>query len=204
MGRTCDLRRVTHTCLLHIAQGAGGFGAKGSRRAPCLLGPLPRRKPVRMATVLIVEDEAVLARNLAKYFTRQNFQVVHAGTTAEARRLVSGTPPDVVLLDLRLPDGSGLDLLDALLAADPELPVIMMTAYRSVPDAVPAMQRGARDYVQKPLDLNEIGLKVEHALRSIRHRRELSYYRERQAAAARIDGESEAVQRLRSLVDRLT
>ena len=157
-----------------------------------------------MATVLIVEDEAVLARNLAKYFTRQTFQVVPAGSLAEARRLVAGTPPDVVLLDLRLPDGSGLDLLDGLLVADPELPVIMMTAYGSVPDAVRAMQRGARDYVQKPLDLNEIGLKVEHALRSTRHRRELSYYRERQTAAARIDGESEAVQRLRSLVDRLT
>src|SRR5262249_60307755 len=67
-----------------------------------------------------------------------------------------------------------------------------------------ALERRAGDYVQKPLDLNEIGLKVEHALRSIRHRRELSYYRGRQAAAARIDGESEAVQRLRSLVDRLT
>src|SRR5262249_55314968 len=79
-----------------------------------------------------------------------------------------------------------------------------MTAYGSVPDAVGAMQRGARDYVQKPLDLNEIGFKVEHALRHTRHRRELSYYRGREVAAAHIDGESPAIERLRSLVERVT
>ena len=156
-----------------------------------------------MPTLLIVEDETVLARNLAKLFTRQGFEVHHAAATTDAQRIMAATPADVVLLDLRLPDGSGLDLLDTLLAADPDLPVVMMTAFGTVADAVRAMQRGARDYVQKPFELDEIELKVEHALRGTRQRREISYYRERDAAAATIIGESAAAQRLRALVARI-
>ena len=156
-----------------------------------------------MATLLIVEDEVVLARNLVKLFTRHGFEAHHAASIDEGKRIVAATPADVVLLDLRLPDGSGLDLLDALLTADADLPVIMMTAYGSVADAVRAMQRGARDYVQKPFELDEIQLKVEHALRGTRQRREISYYRERGAAAGTILGESAAAEKLRALVTRL-
>src|ERR1043166_2538180 len=156
-----------------------------------------------MPTLLILDDEVVLARNLAKAFTRQDFEVHQAATIEAGQRVLSTTPVDVVLLDLRLPDGSGLDLLDALLTADPDLPVIMMTAYGSVADAVRAMQRGARDYVQKPFELDEITLKVQRALGSVRQRREISYYRERGAAASTILGESAPAQRLRTLVARI-
>jgi DNA-binding NtrC family response regulator len=156
-----------------------------------------------MPTLLIVEDELVLARNLSKAFVRHRFDVHHATGIAEGRKIASGTPIDVALLDLRLPDGSGLDLLDALVAADPDRPVIMMTAYGSVADAVGAMQRGARDYVQKPLDLEEVRLKVDHALHSARQRRELSYYRGRETSAGSILGESPATQTLRRLVTRV-
>jgi DNA-binding NtrC family response regulator len=156
-----------------------------------------------MPTLLIVEDEAVLARNLAKAFARQGFDVQHAAAIVEARRVLEATPIDTVLLDLRLPDGSGLDLLDTLVRADPDLPVIVMTAYGSVADAVRAMQRGARDYVQKPFELDEIQLKVEHALRGVRQRREIVYYREQRVATASILGESAAAQRLRAMVDRI-
>jgi len=133
-----------------------------------------------MSILLIVEDEAVLARNLARAFTARGLEVHHSATAAEARQAAVAAPPDVVLLDLRLPDGSGLDVLDALVAQDPSLPVIMMTAYGSVADAVNAMQRGARDYVQKPLDLAEIRLKVDRALQSARQGREISRGRARE------------------------
>ena len=96
-----------------------------------------------MPTMLIVEDELVLARNLAKAFAHWGFEVQHAASGADARRMATTTQFDVALLDLRLPDGSGLAVLDALIAADPDLPVIMMTAYGSVAEAVSAMQRGA-------------------------------------------------------------
>ena len=103
-----------------------------------------------MPRLLIVEDEEVLARNLAKAFGGRGIDVKHASTVAAAIKAATEEPPDVVLLDLRLPDGTGLDVLDALTAGDGDVAVIMMTAYGSVADAVAAMQRGARDYVQKP------------------------------------------------------
>jgi len=156
-----------------------------------------------MPSLLIVEDEEVLARNLTKAFGGRGIDVRHASTVATAIKAAAEEPPDVVLLDLRLPDGSGLDVLSALTAADGEVAVIMMTAYGSVADAVAAMQRGARDYVQKPLDLNEIRLKVERALGGRREAREIAYYRSRDAAAATILGESPAVVRLRELVGRI-
>src|SRR4029077_16550122 len=83
------------------------------------------------------------------------------------------------------------------------LPVILMTAHGSVAEAVEAMKRGARDFVLKPLDLDEIRLKVERALGAARDRREISYYRERDKATASILGESAAIDRLRTLVTRL-
>jgi two-component system, NtrC family, response regulator AtoC len=156
-----------------------------------------------MPTLLIVEDELVLARNLSKAFIRNGFEVHQAGTIAEAKNILASSSTDVALIDLRLPDGSGLDLLDALMATDADLPVIMMTAYGSVADAVDAMHRGARDYVQKPLDLEEVRLKIEHSLRGAHQRREISYYRERAAGAAAILGGSTATEQLRSLITRV-
>src|SRR2546426_6858381 len=75
-----------------------------------------------MPSLLIVEDEPVLAQNLVKAFAGQGFDVEVAGRIADAKRLVASRLPDVALLDLRLPDGSGLDLLAVLVREDPELP----------------------------------------------------------------------------------
>jgi len=156
-----------------------------------------------VATLVIIEDEAVLARNLGKAFSRRGFTVREAGTIAEGLRAVEEARPEVVLMDLRLPDGSGLDALPRVLAADPDVAVIMMTAYGSVADAVQAMQHGARDFVLKPFDLDEIRMRVERAVGTARARREIAYYREREAAEATIIGASPAIDRLRELVARL-
>jgi two-component system response regulator AtoC len=156
-----------------------------------------------MPTLLIVEDEPVLRRNLAKAFESRGWTARQAASVAAARQAPAEVAPDVVLLDLRLPDGSGLDLLGELVASTPDLPVIMMTGHGSVTDAVEAMKRGARDFVQKPLELEEIRLKVERALGATRKEREIAYYRERDQISGSILGESEAIRRLHALVERL-
>jgi DNA-binding NtrC family response regulator len=156
-----------------------------------------------MPTLLLVEDEAVLARHLVTILTHEGYDVRHADTIGAGRKVAAETPVDIALLDLRLPDGSGLDLLETLTAADPGLPVIMMTAYGSVADAVQAIKRGAADYVQKPFEPDEISVKLQQALRAARQRREISYYRERGAATGSILGESPAAERLRQLVERV-
>jgi DNA-binding NtrC family response regulator len=156
-----------------------------------------------MPTLLIIEDETVLARNLQKTFARGGFEVHHAGTIADALRRVDEVHPEIVLMDLRLPDGSGLDALPQLLAREPDTAVIMMTAYGSVDDAVNAMRHGARDFVLKPFQLDEIRLRVERAVGATQARREIAYYRGRDTAAGTILGDSPAMDSLRALVARL-
>jgi two-component system, NtrC family, response regulator AtoC len=156
-----------------------------------------------MPTLLIVEDEAVLARTLARAFTSRGWTVHHAAGAQQARRGAPEVGPDVVLLDLRLPDGSGLDVLAEIGTSAPDVPVIMMTGHGSIAEAVEAMRRGAHDFVQKPFELEEIRVKVERALGATRERREIAYYRERERMAGTILGESGAVQALRRMVERL-
>ena len=95
-----------------------------------------------MPTLLIVEDETVLARSLVRAFTSRGWTVHHAAGAVQARRVAAEVGPDVVLLDLRLPDGSGLDVLAEMGDSASDVPVIMMTGHGSVADAMEAMRRG--------------------------------------------------------------
>jgi len=94
----------------------------------------------------------------------QGHAVIEARDQAEAAQALRSTPPDVVLSDLRLPDGDGLGVLRASKELDPELPVIVMTAFGSIQDAVAAMKEGALDFLAKPVDPDHLLLLVERAL----------------------------------------
>jgi DNA-binding NtrC family response regulator len=132
-----------------------------------------------VSELLIIEDEAVFAHQVSRFLGDQG-HAVHVATTAEAGLLEARRrEPDLVLLDLRLPDRSGLEVLETLRRDDPSLAVVMVSAYGSVGDAVAAMRSGAADYVQKPIDLEEIGLLVGRVLETQRQQRELSYLRQR-------------------------
>ena len=133
-----------------------------------------------MASILIVEDEPVLARELGRFLEDAGHSVRLAGTGREATAALAEAEPDVALLDLRLPDASGIDVLAQLQEQNPELAVVLMTAFGSVSDAVQAMKQGAADYLQKPLDLDELGLLIERLLSRRQQARELSYLRDRE------------------------
>ena len=120
--------------------------------------------------MLIVEDDDGLRPALEKSFTRRQYEVSTASTVSDAVRLLRGRAIAVVLLDIQLPDGSGLDVLTEAVELDEETVVIMMTAYPEVKTAVRAMREGASDFVIKPFDLQELHLSVERAveLRTLR------------------------------------
>jgi DNA-binding NtrC family response regulator len=133
-----------------------------------------------VASILIVEDEPLLGRQLARSLEAAGHDVRLAPTAAEGLAAVREDPPDLALLDLRLPDRSGLDVLADLQGEARDVSVVLMTAYGSVRDAVEAMRRGAADYLQKPLDLDELGLTVQRVLSRQREVRELSWLRSRE------------------------
>ncbi|MCU1266724.1 MAG: two component, sigma54 specific, transcriptional regulator, Fis family [Acidobacteria bacterium] len=151
-----------------------------------------------MPDILLVEDKDSLRRVLRLTLENAGYTVTEAADAREAMMEIARTPHRVVLTDLRMPHGSGLDVLHAARAADSDVPVIVMTAFGSIDEAVQAMKDGAHDFLQKPVDSNHLLLLVERALEQARLRTENIMLREewsRRYGFPRIIGESEAIKR---------
>jgi DNA-binding response OmpR family regulator len=116
-----------------------------------------------MPTVLVVEDERDIREVLRRYLERAGLSVLTTGTGAEAIRLLTSAPPDLVLLDLGLPDVDGTDVLREIHAAG-RPPVLVLTARSTVDDRIHGLQLGADDYVIKPFSPAEVVLRVQAVL----------------------------------------
>ena len=115
-----------------------------------------------MATILIIDDDPSVTAALGAFFERGGRHVVRTGTAEEGIETFLRVRPDLVLLDLRLPDGSGFDVLTRLRSEEPV--VIIITAHGEIPLAVQAMQEGAENFLTKPVDLPHLGAAAERAL----------------------------------------
>src|SRR5437868_1132353 len=109
-----------------------------------------------METILLVEDKTELREMLVHALERMNFRPVPVSGVEEALSQLRSQRFAAVLTDLKLPTGSGLDILKAALDDDPSVPVIVMTAYGTIAQAVAAMREGAYDFIQKPIDLDQL------------------------------------------------
>lgn len=155
-----------------------------------------------MISVLVVDDDRTVRETLADFFDTLGYAARTAATASEGRQAAAEHAPDVVLVDLRLPDASGLTLLEALRADDPELGVIMLTGHSDVPTAVRAMQAGALDFLEKPVDLETLDAAVTRAVELVRLRREVSMLRaQRPSGALRFDDADDTGPSLERLID---
>jgi len=133
----------------------------------------------KTSQIQVVEDEEPQRQILIDFLQRKGFAVEGVGTATEALVAVEKEPPDLVLLDWKLPDEDGLSLLSRLKEAAPLTQVIMMTAFATVERAVEAMKRGAYHYLTKPLNLEELLLIIDRALKAQRLEREVEALRRR-------------------------
>jgi len=151
-----------------------------------------------MPDILLVEDKESLRRVLRLTLEHAGYSVTECADAREAAVEVGRAPYRLVLTDLRMPHGSGLDVLRAARAADKDVPIVVMTAYGSIDEAVQAMKDGAHDFLQKPVDSNHLLLLIGRALEQARLRTENILLREewsRRYGFPRIIGESEAIKR---------
>jgi DNA-binding response OmpR family regulator len=129
------------------------------------------------AAILLVEDDPVVRTFLADNLTADGYDLLVAGTVADALRLLERACPDLAVVDVRLPDGSGLDLIRRVRSADgiasrldPALPCIVLSSCAGELDRVRGFERGADDYVTKPFAYAELRLRVDAILRRSRTR----------------------------------
>ncbi len=116
----------------------------------------PRPQAIEPRTLLVTDDDAVFRLRLVKALTLRGFVTSGAGSCAEALALAREDSPECALVDLKLPDGSGLDLVRELKALDATTTVVVLTGYGSIATAVQAVKLGAHTYLTKPVDADQI------------------------------------------------
>jgi two-component system response regulator PilR (NtrC family) len=150
-----------------------------------------------LRSALIVDDERDIRELLVLTLGRMGLRVDTAADVASARSQLAAEKYDLCLTDMRLPDGTGLDLVSHISQRYPETPVAMITAYGNVDAAVNALKAGAFDFVSKPVDLSVLRRLVQHALELGEQRRV------QHPASARLIGESQRMQQLRNTIAKL-
>ena len=156
--------------------------------------------------ILVVDDEKLIRWSLRERLTADGYTVAEAADGETARGLAEGEMFDLALLDLRLPDTDGLTLFGELHALQPDMPVIIITAFSSVEGAVEAIKRGAADYVTKPFDMDELAICVDRAIRTqALESRVSAEVGEKKArfGLGNIVGETAQIQELRDLIGRV-
>jgi two-component system nitrogen regulation response regulator GlnG len=151
-----------------------------------------------MQTLLIVDDEKNVLYSLEKGLKAAGYLILTADTARQGIELVRTSKPDAVLLDVRMPDMSGLDAFDRMRDHDPRLPVIIMTAHGTTETAIEAMKRGAYEYLLKPVKLNELRQILARAIEVSRLSRVPAVFDhdDEPATVDRIVGQSAAMQRV--------
>ena len=114
--------------------------------------------------ILIVDDEDGMRRLLGRVLTREGYDVTTVGSGADALRQVSRERFDLVVTDIKMPEMDGLELLKELKDYEPSLPIIVMTAYGTVENAVQALRLGAYDYIAKPFETAELQFRLQRII----------------------------------------
>jgi DNA-binding NtrC family response regulator len=156
--------------------------------------------------VLICDDEMLIQLWLEEHLRENGYSAESVGDGTSLMRSLKEAPADLVLLDLRLPDGSGIDLIPQIKELDPELPVIMISAYGEVETAVAAVRAGAHHFLEKPIQLEETLLLIEQALENRRLHQELDRYRDGfrwQFSDVSLVGRSKAMREVAELITRI-
>ena len=151
-------------------------------------------------TVCIVDDEPAILKELSGILEDEGYQVTTAETGGEALNVIQTEPPDVVLLDIWMPELGGLEVLKRVREHAPAMMVIMMSGHGSVETAVEATKLGAYDYLEKPLDLEKVTILVRNALNQHKLEEENINLRVKVERHSKLVGASTVMEKLRQQI----
>ncbi len=149
------------------------------------------------ATILVVDDEESIRRSVADVLHDEGYRTASASDGDAALRAVDASAPDLVLLDVAMPGRDGIEVLERVRRAHPELPIVMMSGHGTIETAVRATKLGAYDFLEKPLSYDKLLLCVRHCLERARLEGENRRLREELGGANEIVGETDAMRDLK-------
>jgi DNA-binding NtrC family response regulator len=158
------------------------------------------------AKILIVDDELIVRESLGGWLERDGHKVDKAASGEEALEKCEKTRYDILLLDIKMEGMSGLEVLKKVKENDPDVSVVMITAYGSIPSAIEAMKSGAYEYLLKPFDPDELMVLIEKIRKHQAERRETQFLREQYKERTRFEnmiGQSRALQEVFDLIERI-
>jgi len=158
---------------------------------------------VNSTKILIVDDELIMRESLAGWLERDGHSIQTASSGEEALEKLKESRFDILLVDIKMEGISGLDVLRAVKENDPDVAVVMITAYGSIPTAIEAMKKGAYDYMLKPFDPNELGVLIEKIIQHQEQARENIYLKEQHKERTRFEsmiGQSKPMQGIFDLI----
>jgi DNA-binding NtrC family response regulator len=153
--------------------------------------------------ILIVDDELIMRESLAGWLERDGYVIETAASGEEGLERLKETRFDILLVDIKMDGMSGLDVLKTVKATDPDVAVVMITAYGSISTAIDAMKKGAYEYLLKPFDPNELGVLIEKIIESQNQARENLFLREQYKDRTRFEsmiGQSAAMQKVFDMI----
>ena len=155
--------------------------------------------------ILIVDDQYSVRFGLRNLLEAEGYRALEAESGAQALEIVTEQAPQLVLLDLRLPDADGIALLPRIRAIDDEAPIIILTAHGTIESAIHALKSGAENFLTKPFDADSLLILIARTLEQSRARRErlLVGLAQERVAAEYFMGRSETVGRLHATIERL-
>ena len=159
--------------------------------------------PVHSAKILIVDDELIMRESLGGWLERDGHEVHKTGSGEEALEKLKETRFDILLVDIKMEGMSGLDVLRQVKEGDPDVEIVMITAYGSISTAIEAMKNGAYDYLLKPFDPEELGVLIEKIIEHQAQVRENLFLREQYKDRTRFEsmiGQSRPMQEVFDLI----
>jgi DNA-binding NtrC family response regulator len=153
--------------------------------------------------ILIIDDELIMRESLSGWLERDGHHIQTAASGEAALEILEKTRFDILLVDIKMEGMSGLDVLKHVKETDPDVAIVMITAYGSIPTAIEAMKKGAYDYMLKPFDPNELGVLIEKIIRHQEQSREVLYLKAEHKERTRFEsmiGQSGPMQKVFNLI----
>ena len=154
-------------------------------------------------TLLIIDDEESIRNTIREIFEFEKYQVEEAGDGLDGIDKIKNNKYDVVLLDIKMPEMDGMEVLEKIQVIQPDLPVVMISGHGSLETAVEAVKMGAYDYISKPPDLNRLLVTVRNAHEKTTQNKTIKKLKKKVTGVSEIIGESEEIQHIQELIEKV-